>query len=575
MRLAEALPIARRASAAEAQPFRVGLCTGFTPLHLETFLTAHLSTSLPARRVEIQTGLYGDLLGTLDQCGRSDVDAAVAIVEWPDIDPRLGVRSSGGWFAANHDDIIQRAHQFLSQLEATVRTVAALKPVVICFPTLPFPPFSCVGIWKQERFELELLRAIATTAANVEVSPMVTIISSGTLAEVSVSANRFDVQSELATGYPYQNLHSDALASLLAAALAPPQPKKGLITDLDNTLWAGIVGEVGAAGVSWDLDGRAQHHALYQQALASLAESGVLIAVATKNEDAVVEFALKRDDLLIDRSALFPVLAGWGPKSEAVTRILSVWNITADAVVFIDDSPLELAEVNALHPGIECKQFYPEDPAAVWRLIQDLRRLFGKKRVSAEDSIRHASIRANARFSCAEAPGGSSEVLLATIDPEILLEPRKGVADERALELINKTNQFNLNGERLTAGDWVAFLQSPDVFLITVSYRDRFGPLGNIAAIAGRRTEYNLEVCYWVLSCRAFSRRIEHASLSFLYEKFGIEQIRFKFRPTAKNGPWQQFYRQISGVDPSPACMIDQSTFISRCPQLYHRRVLE
>ena len=102
------------------------------------------------------------------------------------------------------------------------------------------------------------------------------VVNSGSLLEDSPFASRFDVKSEVVSGFPYALSHASVLASHLAALVANPTPRKGLITDLDDTLWGGILGEIGVDGVSWSLDQHTHMHALYQQFLASLASAGTL-----------------------------------------------------------------------------------------------------------------------------------------------------------------------------------------------------------------------------------------------------------------------------------------------------------
>ena len=159
------------------------------------------------------------------------------------------------------------------------------------------------------------------------------------------------------TGLPYTVTHADRLAGALARLLAPPVPKKGLITDLDDTLWHGLVGEIGPENVSWDLASHYQLHGLYQKLLASFLEEGVLIGIASKNDPEVARRALERSDLLLQADRVFPVEIHWDAKSGSVGRILRTWNIGADSVVFVDDSPMELAEVVAAYPGINASGF--------------------------------------------------------------------------------------------------------------------------------------------------------------------------------------------------------------------------
>ena len=109
MKLIEALEIIRRKQRVEAQAFRVGLVCGFTPLHIQTFLNAHLQLVLPESRVEVSPGLYGDFWGNLGSLERADYDAFAVVMEWSDLDPRLGFRSLGSWAPSALADILGNA----------------------------------------------------------------------------------------------------------------------------------------------------------------------------------------------------------------------------------------------------------------------------------------------------------------------------------------------------------------------------------------------------------------------------------------------------------------------------------
>jgi len=116
--------------------------------------------------------------------------------------------------------------------------------------------------------------------------------------------------------------------------------------------------------------------------LRALAATGVLVGVASKNDSAVVERAFGRRDLLLPKESVFPIEAHWDAKSTSAGRILKAWNIAADSVVFVDDSPMELAEVKAAWPQMECLQFPGKDPASVEDFSSCVI-LFGKSRVGA------------------------------------------------------------------------------------------------------------------------------------------------------------------------------------------------
>ncbi len=138
------------------------------------------------------------------------------------------------------------------------------------------------------------------------------------LAAISTPGARYDVKSDLGTGFPYTLSHASALGELLACLIENRMPMKGLITDLDDTLWSGIVGDDGVDAISWNLDKHSQMHGVYQQLLSSLAAAGVLVGVASKNDAANVAQAFGRRDMLLSSKDVFPFEVHWSKKSESV-----------------------------------------------------------------------------------------------------------------------------------------------------------------------------------------------------------------------------------------------------------------
>jgi FkbH-like protein len=575
MRLIEALEILRRKQPARGQPLQVSLVTGFTPLHLQTFLAAQLGVLFSDRQVSLTQGFYGDFWGNLIRLEQANTDAGVVLLEWRDLDPRLGLRNLGSWAPSELDDILQMAKARVSQFHETLPTVAAKFPVAICFPTLPFPPVAYTPTWQASAFEIELRECVISMHRSAVHLRNVRIASLQQLDRLSPLNSRLDMKSELASGFPYKLAHASILAEILARLIQRPTPKKGLITDLDDTLWSGILGEVGIDGISWDLEHQSHMHGVYQRFLHALSETGVLVGVASKNDSKLVSEALQRKDMILPASAAFPVEAQWGAKSESVGRILKTWNIGADAVVFVDDSPMELAEVQTAHSQIECIRFPKEDPQAIDELLHRLRDLFGKNAVSEEDAIRRESIRLFHELQVEEAgQAGTSPDFLKQAEAELTLNFQKYPSDPRVFDLVNKTNQFNLNGKRYTDASWLKYIQQPDTLLLIASYRDKYGPLGKIAVLAGQKEMQKLHVHTWVMSCRAFSRRIEHRCIEELFERFDIEEIIFDFASTPKNRPIQEFLAEILGSFPVAQFRLPRKLFLEHRMETFHR-VLE
>lgn len=550
------------------------LACGITPLHLKTLVTAKLLERIPSGSVQVDVGLFGDLLGTLRKlrADSSDVNGVAVVMEWSDLDARLGWRATHGWRPERRSDIATSVAQRLSELKTELEALAASRPVVVSLPTLPLPPLGMGPTALGDSFVMTLRMQIAEFAASLLTDSKVRVIDAQWLDAESPFGQRHDLASDVRTGFPYRIEHAETLAGAFARLLKPAAAKKAIITDLDNTFWRGIVGEDGVSNVAWDLDHHALGHGLYQELLAALAEIGVLIGVASKNDSTVAESALSRPDLVMPREKLFPVEANWGPKSESIRRILSQWNILPDSVVFVDDSPIELAEVASVFPGIECRQFATNDDAAIGRLLDELRDLCGKPVVTEEDKLRVASLKAGAAIA---AEAANPDAFLAQAEAVVTLDWNQ--ADARSFELVNKTNQFNLNGRRWDEANWHARQTDAAGFMLAVSYSDKFAPLGKISVLTGRKlAAKTARIDAWVLSCRAFSRRIEHVTLAALFEQLDCDELQFDFVATDRNGPLQDTLREfIQQPEAGASVLVDglltltRSQFVANCPSLH------
>ncbi len=541
--LREALRASRESRAVlpdDAPELSVGLAFSASPVHLTTLLAGHAQLRRPDRRASVRTIPYGDLRAGLAELLADPPEATAVVVEWFDLDPRLGIRESATAAVAEVPDLLATVETRRAALVEALTALAAVSRVVVSLPLLPVSPVyrsphGVVGV-----VEAALDRAVADLAADLQPVRGLTVVRAEPLTGV-------DVRSHAKTGFPYRIADAERLAQTLAGALFPRPPFKGVITDLDDTVWRGLVGEVGPEGVRWELATDAHDHALYQQYLAALAQRGILVAIASKNEQAVVEKALARDDMILPQAAYFPTLASWGPKSASVAEILQAWNIGAADVVFIDDSPLELAEVAAAFPEISTRRYPTGDADAVLALLDELTGLFPLREASAEDALRLQSIRARVAVEDAQASARSPREFLGELGGTVGLALGEAWQVPRVLELVNKTNQFNLNGRRWTEQEWAAARTAPGAVTAVIDYEDKFGRLGTIGVLAGTVEGETLGVDTWVLSCRAFSRGIEHHVLQALAGEVGVTEFRFDYEATARNDVLAGFLRSWDG----------------------------
>ena len=204
---------------------------------------------------------------------------------------------------------------------------------------------------------------------------------------------------------------------------------------------------------------------------------------------------------------------------------------------------MELAEVKAAFPEIECVLFSAKDYPAIGNYAVLAAKFlrqgddYSRGPAAAEESQGQRGLSGQTQR---EAP--SYESFMREAEAEVALDFVSGKENPRSLELVNKTNQFNLNGIRYTPSEWHKGLQSPGSFVLTTDYKDKYGPLGIIAVLKGRAEGKTIFVDTWVMSCRAFARRIEYQCMNAMFEKFGAEEIVFELAPTKRNECLQQFF---------------------------------
>ncbi len=553
MKMLDAMRLRQANQAREGAPLAVFLAIGFTRLHLETFTLAHLANRSGARRIELGGGLYGDVLASLRGLDPARVGGVLVQLEWADLDPRLGLRRPARWHDGVLDDIAATAESRLGEIMAEVARIAAQTDVVFSPPTLDLPANLTQHGRAARLFGLRLQSMLTAAQFDILFEPRVRLRPTASLDAVSPLSARRDVAGEVKLDFPYAIPHSDALAQILAETLLQDAPLKGIITDLDNTLWRGLVGE---EAVHWGAEHDAQMHGHYQQTLARLAAAGTLVAVSSKNTHEVALAALNHPDIGIAPDLLFPLEINWQSKADSVARILAAWNIGADAVVFIDDNPMELAEVAARFPTMQTWQFPTDDAAATLALIERLGAACARWTITDEDRLRRDSLRAGAAMTQARDSAQDRGGFLRQLDAELVVDARPAHVDARLFELINKTNQFNINGHRLTQQDWTDLLADPAGMVVGISYTDKFGPLGRIAVIAGRVVAGVLEVGSFVLSCRAFSRGVEAATVLALFELFPLSAVRFQVQATPKNAPSCDFLRGLGWDGAAAECTV-------------------
>jgi FkbH-like protein len=344
----------------------------------------------------------------------------------------------------------------------------------------------------------------------------------------------------------------DQQVALIRATLG--LTRKVLVLDLDNTLWGGVIGEDGLAGIRPGPPSRVgEAHRALQQYAAELKERGILLAVCSKNNaaDARLPF-LQHDAMHLQLEDFVAFQANWHDKPTNLRTIARQLNLGIDSLVFLDDNPVERALVRRELPEVAVPEA-GSDPATYITALER-GRYFETLNLSPEDRVRHQSYRANLLRDTLKTEAASLEDFLYNLDMEAEHGPFSEQVLARVVQLIGKTNQFNLTTRRHTEAEIRRMLASSACWTHYFKLKDRFGDNGLVGVMIAHHTpadRHTWEIDTWLMSCRVIGRQMEQFMLQVLVEEAqaaGIEILRGVYIPTAKNAMVADLYPRLGFV---------------------------
>jgi FkbH-like protein len=320
-------------------------------------------------------------------------------------------------------------------------------------------------------------------------------------------------------------------------------PKKCLVLDADNTLWGGIVGEDGISGIQLGEDFPGNAYRDFQKAVLKLSQQGILLAMASKNNrEDVLEVLSKHDAMILQEHHFVALEIHWKSKIESLQSIAKKLNIGLDSLVFVDDSPKEIAEIQAGLPMVTTLMV-PEDVSNLPSLFQGLD-LFDALSITEEDLKRTEFIQAEESRKQAEA-ALTAEAFLATLSLDIQVFKAQDEHLARITQLINKTNQFNLTTIRRSADEVKQLQQSADTIVIGLTVSDRFGDYGLVGvAIVEKLDSSTAYLDSFMMSCRVLGRGVESEFIKQVIQLSGCKAFKAEFKPTAKNQLAENFLKE-------------------------------
>jgi len=359
--------------------------------------------------------------------------------------------------------------------------------------------------------------------------------------------NAFSLKMWYMGKIPLNSEAQSALGSLIIdkVRIETLQPKKVLLLDLDNTLWGGLAGEADHTPVQLSEEHGGLAYKNLQRVILQMQRQGVILGIVSKNNEEDALAILEKHPHMVLTPECFAIRKiNWRQKHENIMEIATQLNLGLDSFVFFDDNEEERQLVSLMLPQVVVPDFprQPEDlPGAMAEIYHTY---FAKPAVTREDLEKTDQYAANARRNAFEKQAGSFEEYLKQL--QIVME-RVEAADhlERLVQLINKTNQFNLTTKRYSRQKLQQIVEDTQYRSYLYRVADRFGDQGIVAAVLVDLSDGQPEVDTFVMSCRVMGKNIEYAIMEEVEKDLqskGYRSLCGRYLPTAKNKPVEELF---------------------------------
>ncbi len=354
----------------------------------------------------------------------------------------------------------------------------------------------------------------------------------------------YDTDGDILGHVPYTQSGFTALGTLLARRLAniKSSPYKVIVLDCDQTLWKGVCGEDGAQGVQIT-----EHFKMLQKFMLTQQDQGKIICLCSKNEpEDVFEVFDSNNAMLLQRKDIVSSRINWQPKSENIKSLAEELKLGLDSFIFVDDNPVECAEVRANCPAVLTLQL-PKDDAEIPQFLDHIW-AFDNLKTTAEDKKRTELYRDNVERERLRKETLTFGDFLKGLNLKVSITPAQPEQLARVAQLTQRTNQFNVTTVRRSESEIQQLIDSDTFKALTVSVKDRFGDYGLVGAVLWEEHQECLKIDTFLLSCRALGKGVEHQMLAHVAKIAQNGQrkwVEVPCFPTEKNRPVRDFLNTV------------------------------
>ena len=383
----------------------------------------------------------------------------------------------------------------------------------------------------------------ALVVSELKAASGVHVITSTQVLDLYPVSNYEDPYANHVGHIPYTPAFFTALGTMIARRIQNIRsaPHKVIVLDCDQTLWKGVCGEDGPLAVEVDAPRRS-----LQEFMIAQRNAGMLLCLCSKNAEEDVTAVFDRNSGMVLRAEhIVAWRVNWRPKSENLKDLTRELQLGLDSFIFVDDNPLECAEVEAHCPDVLTLQL-PKEPKEFEHFLRHVW-AFDHRKLTEADTNRSSLYGHNIERERLRQESGSLEEFLAGLELDLQLRPMRDEDMARVSQLTGRTNQFNFSGIRRTENEIEKLCQAGAQCLV-VNLRDRFGDYGLVGVLIFAEQSEAITVDTFLLSCRALGRRVEHSMLAKLGEiaqQRQLVRVDVHFTPTEKNQPAFDFLESV------------------------------
>ena len=538
-------------AAAELQPLRLALLSNFTTAPLKPLLIARaLAGGIHLRIWEAEFDTWRQQLLKPGEQFREFRPDWVFLLLTPDV---LFPECGDAFLALTNQDLEAILQHRLNEIAGLLAAFRRHSSAAVAITTLPLPRYAALGVLDAQRRGLGTASGQVATIVefNRRLHGVIREVAGGVMIDLDQAwrysgvGDWHDARMWSLAGIPWTLPACHALAQFSVAILraAAGLTRKVLVTDLDNTLWGGILGESGPEGIQIGGSYPGSVYVEFQRTLLALSHRGVLLAINSKNDaDTVLPVLQNHASMVLHREHFSAVRINWQDKAENLRELAAELNLGLDSFVFVDDDPAECERVRQALPQVLTLHLHGEP----FQRPDQIRKLdvFDSLIYGAEDRRRTELYRNEREREQLRQNFQSLEDFYRSLAMRLEIHALSSETIERAADLSRRTNQFNFTTRRYSVAD-LERLSAQGARAYTARLRDRFGDNGIISLVLLIPGNDAWEIDTFLMSCRVLQRSVDDALLAFMAGVASAEGARWligSWIPTARNSQLREWF---------------------------------